>query len=472
MPYGIEMSGDIYCQYKHDVYSSDGGDTLLWHYMWSYVDDDAVATNSVINHIFILMCVFERLLTFGLTLRIPKCIWLVDELKYGGLIVGHNTVRPNPLKSLVISKIKTPQNVKQLRGFMGMTQWQFRNFSSEYPRWAAMITRAYRKPNDRRPFATVWKENKLDVPFEKIKALSSRRLVNTTFNPDAADTTLWFDWSEEAMCAVLTQEGKIVRVEGRACSVAESRYKATKGEACAYQFAQLKFRHYLLSCEKFTAVTDHWPLLGIENHFDLEEHDDMMTVWRERTEQFRSRRTLVWVRGERNLADYWTRFFPWSELPDVAVSSANAMASSAPPPKLTIADGDFKPDEMDTEDLKLPKRYGMPHEIKSNHVRVFKNNDWRTYVPVRSRPALLAYYHFPMHPGSTKMKSLLSQYYFPRKKKLLTKFLRSCVCNTAKSSGNPRRESKLSKINSRITAEHPYHIVQVDVHDYMTMYII
>ena len=80
MPYGLVTSGDVYCQYKHDVFSHDGGDSLLWHYIWSYVDDDAVGTNSIINHIFILTCVFERLLKFGMTLRIAKLSvlgWLI-----------------------------------------------------------------------------------------------------------------------------------------------------------------------------------------------------------------------------------------------------------------------------------------------------------------------------------------------------------------------------------------------------------
>ncbi|MEL7340583.1 MAG: hypothetical protein AAGM67_08870, partial [Bacteroidota bacterium] len=47
-----------------------------------------------------------------------------------------------------------------------------------------------------------------------------------------------------------------------------------------------------LSVPQFDIITDHRPLLGIERKLDLDGLDPMFTVWRERTEQFRSRRNL------------------------------------------------------------------------------------------------------------------------------------------------------------------------------------
>ena len=93
-------------------------------------------------------------------------------------------------------------------------------------------------------------------------------------------------------------------------------------------------------------VTDHRPLLGINASLDLTGHDPMHTIWREQTEQHRSRETLVYVVGSRQLADCWTRLWPHETSP-----AENITASV-----VGVENGDFVPHEKDIFLLSEPSK--------------------------------------------------------------------------------------------------------------------
>ena len=459
-PYGLMISGDVFNDRKSKVLMHKGADVLLWLWVWTYVDDDCIGTDSVIAHIFIVVVIFDRLLIFGVTLRVPKCRWLVLEIKYGGYIIGYHTIRPNPKKAIAIQVFKTPKNMKELRNFLGVCSWTIRRFYPAYADMASQLTTAFRKPNDRRKFETVWSEFQLQKPFQELKKAAATDLVNATFDPKAKDTTLYFDWSRWAICAVLLQKGKIVRVHGKACSDAESRYSPTKGEFLAFAWSQKKNRNYLLSVDRFLAVTDHRPLLGLEKKLDINDLDPMFSVWRIETEQFRSRRTLVYVMGDKQLADPWTRLWPHKKLPSEAMHLTSVCC------ELKLTDGDFKPDADDHKMFKEVQLRGVKLKFEDDRVKAFIHSQWRTFVPKRNRARLLYNVHVPGHHGLNKMKQLLSSFYIPRKTQLIKDFLRSCSCSCEKSDGNPTMESHKSKLRKTIVARKAFDVVQIDVYDY------
>mmetsp|Transcript_4795 Transcript_4795/g.7124 ORF Transcript_4795/g.7124 Transcript_4795/m.7124 type:complete len:185 (-) Transcript_4795:142-696(-) len=76
--------------------SSDGAHTLLWTFIWLYVDDASVGTQTVIAHVFVLLVIFERFQKYGLVLRVAKCVFIVQEMKFLGYLVGHGSIKPNP----------------------------------------------------------------------------------------------------------------------------------------------------------------------------------------------------------------------------------------------------------------------------------------------------------------------------------------------------------------------------------------
>ena len=129
-----------------------------------------------------------------------------------------------------------------------------------------------------------------------------------------------------------------------------------------------------LFCKREHTVLTHRPLhvLGTDQSLDPSEHDPMFTKWRERTEQFRNRRELVCVVGEKNLADDWTRLFPWSKekikfLQDsappsvfkesdkcVQISSENA--KSDPPGEVAVENEESKVATLNSKSQRVSKR--------------------------------------------------------------------------------------------------------------------
>ena len=460
-PYGLMISGDVFNQKKMEIFSYEGGDLLLWRYVWTYVDDDCVGTMTVICHLFVLSSVFERFLTHMLTLKIEKCEFLTTKVKWGGHIITHGKIENDPAKGLAIKHIPTPTNLKELRRFLGMCSWHLRDFDPEYVRLSSVMTTAYRKPNDAKPFGKVWTEMKLQKVFEKIKVHAAKVLVNNTFDPECKDTHLYFDWSRQAICAVLVQHGKIVRVTGRTCSDTESRYSPTKGEAMAHNFAQNAFRNYLMALSNFFTVTDHRPLMGIDRKLDLEKLDPMFTVWREENAALDSRRKLLYVMGTKNVADMWTRLFPWKMLPaEDKVYSIND--------DLILDEDDFEPDDQDLNgDVKVQKVNGMKFKQDGDIMRVLIRKSWKTYVPVRTRSALVLKMHMPNHLGERQLLSKLADYYFPDKRKFVRNFLDSCRCSPMKHAGNPNKEKKADKAKLTFQdVKKPFDVVQVDTYTF------
>ena len=457
LPYGLVVSGDLYCERKRRVLGYGGGDALMWRFIWSYVDDDCVASDSVIAHVYLLMLVFERFKRFGFTIRRAKCDFIKITVEYGGHLVGYKEIRPNPKKAAIVAKIQTPTSLKELRSFLQQASWVLRKFEPSFVDMAARLSSAFRKPNDRKPFAQVWNED-LQQAFDTIKASLAKNLVNATFDQDCPDTHLWFDWSKQATAAVLSQHGKIVRVWGRSCTVAESKYPSVKGEALAFKEAQVQFRPYLLSLKFFYAVTDHRPLLGVDAKADLSDLDPMHTKWRESTEMYRSRRKLLYVMGSRNLADFWSRLWPHKPLPQDSLELVPVCVAFSPEA------GDFSLKEEDKKEVEMIQRNGIVFEDCRSHKRVYMHKSWRVYVPIRMRAPLILSLHLPRHVGDRRLKEKLSGYYFPKKKALVADFLRSCKCSPQKHDRDPRLESAESKRLSKITADKAMDIVQVDVY--------
>ena len=165
-PYGLVISGDLFCSVKNKCYSENEGHLLLWRYIWSYVDDDAIGSNTVLSHLFVLVCIFERLKAYGLTLREEKCQFLKETVKYGGYIVGHNIVTANPKKLVAIEAIKPPTTRKELGSFLGMASWIFKKFYPPFAEFSSQLTtRIPKGKRQRSQFFSNLERGKTGCPF-------------------------------------------------------------------------------------------------------------------------------------------------------------------------------------------------------------------------------------------------------------------------------------------------------------------
>lgn len=93
---------------------------LLWKKVMVYLDDIIVFTETWEEHMVVLDEVFTRLRAAGLKASPAKCELGMEQLLYLGHIVTREGVLPDPQNVQAILAATPPQDVSELRRFLGM----------------------------------------------------------------------------------------------------------------------------------------------------------------------------------------------------------------------------------------------------------------------------------------------------------------------------------------------------------------
>ena len=217
-----------------------------------YLDDILVFSKTADEHLDRLIQVLKRLKEANLKLKPSKCKLMQREVAFLGHIVSGAGISTDPEKVRLIKQWPVPQDVRQLRGFLGLTGY-YRRFVEDY---ALIATPLHNMTKKNCPFK--W-DAECHAAFEKLKhALSSPPILAM---PDEVGTfTLDTDASESSIGAVLSQvQGGLERViayAGRKLSRNEQNYCVTRKELLAVVYFTKHFRQYLLG-RKFVIRTDH-----------------------------------------------------------------------------------------------------------------------------------------------------------------------------------------------------------------------
>ena len=199
----------------------------------------------------------KRLKEKGLTLNKSKCSFLNTELEFFGQIFSEQGTRPDPRRTQDVIDAAIPQNVSELRSFLGMV-----TFSSKYIANFATIATPLRELT--KTGVTFTWEQKHQTAFDKLKAAITKPPVMAYFDAKK-DTVLTVDASPVGLSGILSQrsacdaEGKVVAYASRALSDVERRYSQTEKEALSIVWAIEHFHLYLYG-HSFTLETDHKPL--------------------------------------------------------------------------------------------------------------------------------------------------------------------------------------------------------------------
>ena len=93
-------------------------------YVRTYIDNLLLLTKGAYKeHLEKLRSVLSRLRDANLRVKAPKSTFAASEIEYLGYILTRDGIKPQPEKILAILAIEPPQNVKQLRRFLGMVQY-------------------------------------------------------------------------------------------------------------------------------------------------------------------------------------------------------------------------------------------------------------------------------------------------------------------------------------------------------------
>ena len=157
-----------------------------------------------------------------------------------------------PAKVKAVHDFDHPQNVKDLRSFLGLTNYCAR-FIKDYAKMCQPLRELTHKDK-----AWEWTDD-CEKSFKMLKAKLCGDTVICYYDP-SKPVSVQVDASPVGLGAVLVQETDIVCYASRALTPVESRYSQTEREALAVTWACEHFDLYLRGLPHFTVITDHKPL--------------------------------------------------------------------------------------------------------------------------------------------------------------------------------------------------------------------
>ena len=230
-----------------------------------YLDDILIIEKDYKKHKKLVRQVLNTLLRHGIKIRLDKCHWFQREVEFLGHLVSENGIKKHPKYIEKIKNFPRPTNVKELRQFMGLVNWQ-RKFVD---RCAEIGQPLFTLTGGKRSRKLEWTD-KMVTAFEALKEelLKDIKLAFPDYSNKAPPLELFVDASASGIGACLTQhQGGSLRVilfDSHAFSDAQKRYSTIERELAAIRWGVKTFRAFLFG-QDFIIHTDHQPLTYLHN---------------------------------------------------------------------------------------------------------------------------------------------------------------------------------------------------------------
>jgi hypothetical protein len=204
-----------------------------------------------------------RCIAIGITLSIKK-FKISKEVAFAGYVVKQGAIRPSPERAITLKEFPRPQNIQELRSFLGLAQ-QLAGFIPDLAHASEPLRHLLKREKK-----WIWSFDLQDA-FDAVVKILTCSLVLVNFDP-SKPTILLTDASRLKGLGFALVHTEVVNRKERirlvtcgshSLSLAEKSYAVVELEALAIKYAVEKCRYYLLGMQKFTVWTDHRPLFGI-----------------------------------------------------------------------------------------------------------------------------------------------------------------------------------------------------------------
>ena len=231
------------------------------------MDDILIHGRTQEEHDVRLHQTLKKIQAAGLTLNKDKCVFSKTSVKFLGQVIDSDGIRPDPDKIKAIHDVQEPQNVSDIRRFLGMVN-QLSKFSPRISDKMRPLCELLSKNNQ-----WCWGESQ-KMAFKEVKTMLTSSPVLALFDPSLA-TTVSADASSFGLGAVLLQTQKSgelrpIAYASRAMTPADVQYAQIEKEVLTLTWACEKFSDYLVGL-KFHIFTDHKPLVPLLSTKRLDE---------------------------------------------------------------------------------------------------------------------------------------------------------------------------------------------------------
>lgn len=226
-----------------------------------YLDDIVITGENDDAHLENLEKVLKRLNEFGLRANKAKCEFFQDEIEYCGHKIDKNGLHKCKDKIDAVLKAPPPQNVSQLRSFLGLVNY--------YRKFLPNLSSVLHPLNCLLQLGNKWHWSQdCEKAFKQAKELVTSDNVLTHYDPQVP-LKLACDASPYGIGAVLSHRfsdgtERPIAFASRSLNTAERNYAQIDREALSLVWGVKKFNQYLYG-KHFTLLTDHKPLVSIFN---------------------------------------------------------------------------------------------------------------------------------------------------------------------------------------------------------------
>ena len=450
--------------------------------MSKLVDDILIVGDIIEQLLERVKAVFKRCEEHEITLSNKK-YQVGSEVKFAGYVVSDRGTRPDPDKAAAINQFPIPENLTDLRSFLGLAN-QFSDFSPDLKHAMELMKGLLKKQN-----AFVWNESHT-VSMDAVKAIITGPQCLFHFDPKLP-TTLLTDASRTGLGYVLiqTQEvpsskpiHKLITCGSGFLSEAEGNYAVVELELLAIVWAVKNCRLYLAGA-KFEIITDHQPLISIMNGRNLD------AIQNARIHHLMSKLLgysfkVSWTAGKMQyIAGALSRFpvFEAEESPDILVCAllentkgSQNRSSSILDPALQRLISHAEADPVYQKIREAVKKHKAPQKLPTSHPAQAFQSQWdalcivpelpnlvlhhgRIIVPEAAKKEVMQTLHV-QHTGETKTLANASQLYFW---KGMTKDLKLMVASC--SVCVPYQPSQRLEPQVQTTASRPWEAMSVDL---------